>query len=202
MTIIVTGGAGFIGVNFIFHMMKEHPDYRIVRLDKLTYAGNISTLHPVMENDNFRFIKLDICDKADVYKLFEEEHPDIVVNFAAKSVADHCKAIDIILQCGQIGDVYNIGGHNEMKNIDIVKLICRELGKPETLIQFVEDRKGHDLRYAIDNSKISAYLGCRPEMTFEDGIKETIRWYLENRDWWERIISVEYQNYYSKSFPS
>lgn len=322
MTIIVTGGAGFIGSNFIFYMMKNHPDYRIICLDKLTYAGSIYTLEPVMENENFHFIKLDICDRAGVYALFAEEKPDIVVNFAAEShvdrsieapevflqtniigtsvlmdacrknnvrfhqistdevygdlpldshalfteesqlnpsspyssskasadllvlayhrtyglpvtisrcsnnygpyqfpekliplmiihalhdkplpiygeglnvrdwlyVEDHCKAIDMILQDGKIGEVYNIGGHNEMRNIDIVKLICRELGKPESLIEFVEDRKGHDLRYAIDNTKIQTTLGWQPEVKFEDGIKSTIRWYLNNRAWREKPI--------------
>ena len=322
MTIIVTGGAGFIGSNFIFYMVKHHPEYRIICLDKLTYAGNIRTLETVMRNDNFRFIKLDICDRAGVYALFEDEKPDIVVNFAAEShvdrsiaspevflqtniigtsvlmdacrkyrahfhqvstdevygdlsldsnavfteesplkpsspyssskasadllvlayhrtyglpvtisrcsnnygpyqfpekliplmiinalhdmplpvygqglnvrnwlyVEDHCKAIDMILQHGKIGEVYNIGGHNEMRNIDIVEMICRELGRPESLIAFVDDRKGHDLRYAIDNTKIQRTLGWQPEVKFEDGIKSTIWWYLDNRAWWEKLI--------------
>ena len=325
MTIIVTGGVGFIGSNFIYYMMKNHPDYRIVCLDKLTYAGNIRTLETVMRNDNFRFIKLDIRDRAGVYALFEEEKPDIVVNFAAEShvdrsiaspevflqtniigasvlmdacreygarfhqtstdevygdlpldsnavftedsplkpsspyssskasadllvlayhrtyglpvtisrcsnnygpyqfpekliplmiinalndkplpvygqglnvrdwlyVEDHCKAIDMILQHGIIGEVYNIGGHNEMRNIDIVEMICRELGKSESLITFVEDRKGHDLRYAIDNAKIQTTLGWQPEVKFEDGIRKTIQWYLENRARWEKMINKE-----------
>lgn len=103
-------------------------------------------------------------------------------------VEDHCKAIDMILQHGKIGEIYNIGGHNEMRNIDIVKMICRELGKPERLIEFVDDRKGHDLRYAIDNTKIQNSLGWRPEVKFEDGIKSTIWWYLDNRAWWEKLI--------------
>ena len=325
MTVIVTGGAGFIGSNFIFHIMAAHPNDRIVCLDKLTYAGNIHTLEPVMNRDNFRFVKLDICDRAGVYQLFEEEHPDIVVNFAAEShvdrsienpeiflqtniigtsilmdacrknnvrfhqistdevygdlpldrpdllfteetplhtsspyssskasadllvlayyrtyglpvtisrcsnnygpyqfpekliplmiinalhdkplpvygeglnvrdwlyVEDHCKAVDLILQHGQIGEVYNIGGHNEMRNIDIVKLICRELGKPESLIKFVEDRKGHDLRYAIDNAKIQTSLGWQAQMTFEEGIHKTIQWYLEHKGWWEKLLNA------------
>ena len=320
MTVIVTGGAGFIGSNFIFYRMEHHPDDRIICLDKLTYAGNIHALDPVMGNDNFRFVKLDICDRAGVYALFEEEKPDIVVNFAAEShvdrsiespevflqtniigtsvlmdacrkygvrfhqvstdevygdlpldshvifteasplkpsspyssskasadllvlsyhrtyglpvtisrcsnnygpyqfpeklipllilnaienkplpvygkglnvrdwlyVKDHCKAIDMILQHGKISEGYNIGGHNEMRNIDIVKRICRELGKPDSLITYVTDRKGHDLRYAIDNTKIQTTLGWQPEVQFEDGIRKTIRWYQENRAWWER----------------
>ena len=323
MTIIVTGGAGFIGSNFIFHMLDKYPDYRIVCVDKLTYAGNLSTLAPVMDNPNFRFVKLDICDREGVYKLFEEEHPDIVVNFAAEShvdrsiedpgiflqtniigtatlmdacrkygiqryhqvstdevygdlpldrpdlffteetpihtsspyssskagadllvlayhrtfglpvtisrcsnkmianalndkplpvygeglnvrdwlyVEDHCRAIDLIIHKGTVGEVYNVGGHNEMRNIDIVKLICKELGKPESLITFVTDRKGHDMRYAIDPTKIHNELGWLPETKFADGIKKTIQWYLDNREWWETIISGEYQNYYEKMY--
>lgn len=335
MTIIVTGGAGFIGSNFIFYMLKKHPDYRIVCLDKLTYAGNLSTLEPVMSNPNFRFVKLDICDKEGVDKLFNEEKPDIVVNFAAEShvdrsienpqvfletniigtsvlmdackkynvkrfhqvstdevygdlpldrpdlffyedtplhtsspyssskaaadllvmayhrtyglpvtisrcsnnygpyqfpekliplmianclankplpvygkginvrdwlyVEDHCKAIDLIIHKGRVGEVYNIGGHNEMRNIDIVKLILKELGKDESLITYVTDRKGHDQRYAIDPTKIHNELGWLPETMFKDGIKKTIKWYLDNKEWWETIISGEYQKYYEKN---
>ena len=334
MTIIVTGGAGFIGSNFIFHMLDKYPDYRIVCLDCLTYAGNLSTLAPVMDNPNFRFVKESITDREAVYKLFEEEHPDMVVNFAAEShvdrsienpevfldtnikgtavlmdacrkygikryhqvstdevygdlpldrpdlffteetpihtsspyssskagadllvlayhrtyglpvtisrcsnnygpyhfpekliplmianalndkplpvygkgenvrdwlyVEDHCRAIDLIIHNGRVGEVYNVGGHNEMKNIDIVKMICKELGKPESLITYVADRKGHDMRYAIDPTKIHNELGWLPETKFADGIKKTIQWYLDNKEWWETIISGEYQNYYEK----
>ena len=336
MTILVTGGAGFIGSNFIFHMMEKYPDDRIVCLDKLTYAGNLSTLASVMDRANFRFVRGDICDRETVNRLFEEEHPEIVVNFAAEShvdrsiedpgifletnimgtavlmdacrkygvrrfhqvstdevygdlpldrpdllfteqtplhtsspyssskagadllvmaywrtyglpctisrcsnnygpyqfpekliplmianalndkplpvygegknvrdwlyVEDHCKAIDLIIHQGRVGEVYNIGGHNEMANIDIVRLICRELGKPESLITYVGDRKGHDLRYAIDPAKIHDELGWLPETRFADGIRKTIRWYLENRPWWEEIISGEYRNYYEKMY--
>lgn len=325
MTIIVTGGAGFIGSNFIFYMLDSYPEDRIVCMDKLTYAGNLSTLASAMDNPHFRFCKIDICDREAVYRLFEEEHPDMVVNFAAEShvdrsienpeifldtnvkgtavlmdacrkygiaryhqvstdevygdlplnrpdlffteetpirtsspyssskasadllvlayyrtyglsvtisrcsnnygpyqfpeklipfmiinalsdkplpvygegvnvrdwlyVKDHCRAIDLIIHKGRVGEVYNVGGHNEMKNIDIVKLICKELGKPESLITHVADRKGHDLRYAIDPTKIHNELGWLPETKFEDGIKETIRWYLDNRKWWKMIIS-------------
>ena len=117
-------------------------------------------------------------------------------------VEDHCKAIDIILHKGRIGEVYNVGGHNEMANIDIVKLICHELNKPESLITYVADRKGHDMRYAIDPAKIHNELGWLPETRFEDGIKETIRWYLDNRDWWEKIISGEYRNSYERMYRS
>lgn len=336
MTLFITGGAGFIGSNFIFYMLNKHPDYRIVCVDKLTYAGNLSTLRSVMSCPNFMFVKLDICDRDGVYKLFEEEHPDVAVNFAAEShvdrsienpsvflntniigtsvlmdacrkyeikryhqvstdevygdlpidrpdlffteetplhtsspyssskaaadllvlayhrtyglpvtisrcsnnygpyhfpekliplmiinalndkplpvygqglnvrdwlyVEDHCKAIDMILQKGREGEIYNIGGHNEMRNIDVVKLILKEIGKPESLITYVTDRKGHDLRYAIDPSKIKSELGWESETKFADGIKKTIAWYLDNRDWWEEIISGEYQNYYKNMY--
>ena len=335
-TCVVTGGAGFIGSNYIFHMLKEHPDYRIVCIDKLTYAGNLSTLAPIMENPNFRFCKLDICDRDGVDKLFAEEKPDIVVNFAAEShvdrsiedpgvflqtniigtatlmdaarkydvkryhqvstdevygdlpldrpdlffteetpihtsspyssskagadllvlaylrtyglpvtisrcsnnygpyhfpekliplmiinalnnkplpvygeglnvrdwlyVEDHCKAIDLIIHNGRVGEVYNIGGHNEMRNIDIVKLIVHELGKSEELITHVTDRKGHDMRYAIDPTKIHNELGWLPETKFSDGIKKTISWYLEHEDWWQPIISGEYTKYYENMY--
>ena len=295
MTIIVTGGAGFIGSNFIFHMLEVYPEYRIICLDKLTYAGNLSTLEKVKDNKNFRFVKADICDRQEVYKLFEEENPDIVVNFAAEShvygdlpldrpdlfftettplhtsspyssskasadllvlsyyrtfglpvtisrcsnnygpyhfpekliplmvinalankplpvygeglnvrdwlyVEDHCRAIDLIIHKGRVGEVYNVGGHNEMSNIDIVKIICKTLGKPESLITYVSDRKGHDLRYAIDPEKIHNELGWLPETKFADGIQRTIKWYLENENWWKPIISGEYRNYYEKMY--
>ncbi len=336
MNVIVTGGAGFIGSNFVFHMLEKYPDYRIICLDKLTYAGNLSTLESVMDNPNFKFYKVDICDVPAIDKIFAEEKPDVVVNFAAEShvdrsienpqvfletniigtsvlmdacrkygniryhqvstdevygdlpldrpdlfftettplhtsspyssskasadllvlayyrtyglpvtisrcsnnygpyhfpekliplmianalndkplpvygeglnvrdwlyVKDHCKAIDLIIHKGKIGEVYNVGGHNEMRNIDIVKLICKELGKSEDLITFVADRKGHDMRYAIDPTKIHNELGWLPETKFEDGIKLTIDWYLNNRKWWEDIISGEYQNYYHKMY--
>ena len=335
-TIIVTGGAGFIGANFIFHMLAKYPGYRIICLDKLTYAGNLSTLAKVLDNSNFRFVKADICDREAMEQIFKEEHPDIVVNFAAEShvdrsienpciflqtnvmgtavlmdvcrkfsvrryhqvstdevygdlplerpdllfteeshirtnspyssskagadllvlayyrtydlpvtisrcsnnygpyhfpekliplmitnalndsplpvygdgiyvrdwlyVEDHCKAIDLILHNGKVGEVYNIGGNNEMRNIDIVKLICKELGKPESLITYITDRKGHDTRYAINPTKIHKELGWLPETRFADGIKKTIQWYLDNREWWEKVISGEYQNYYEKMY--
>lgn len=336
MTIVVTGGAGFIGANFIFYMLSKYPDYRIICIDKLTYAGNLSTLAGVMNNNNFQFIKVDICDRIEIYNIFEIERPDMVVNFAAEShvdrsiedpsiflqtnvigtsilmdacrkygivryhqvstdevygdlplnrpellfteatplhtsspyssskasadllvlayhrtyglpvsisrcsnnygpyhfpeklipltivnalndkklpvygqglnvrdwlyVEDHCKAIDLIIHKGNSGEVYNVGGHNEMSNIDIVKLICKELDKSDSLITYVADRKGHDMRYAIDPSKINKELGWLPETKFAEGIKKTIKWYLENRKWWEDIICGEYQNYYMKMY--
>ena len=321
-TILVTGGAGFIGANFVYYLLKEHPNDRILCVDALTYAGNLSTLEHAMKNPRFRFFKADICDRERIYGIFEDERPDIVVNFAAEShvdrsienpeiflmtnilgtqvmmdacrrygveryhqvstdevygdlpldrddlffteetplhasspyssskagadllvqayhrtyglpvtisrcsnnygpyqfpekliplmiancladkplpvygegrnvrdwlyVEDHCRAIDCILQRGRVGEVYNVGGHNEMRNIDIVRLICRHLGKPENLITHVTDRPGHDMRYAIDPTKIHRELGWLPNTKFEDGIKMTIEWYLSNRAWWER----------------
>lgn len=335
-TILVTGGAGFIGSNFIFHMMEKYPEYRILCVDSLTYAGNLKTLDSVLEKENFRFIKESITDREAMEKVFQEEKPDIVVNFAAEShvdrsienpeifldtnikgtqvlmdaslrhevkrfhqvstdevygdlpvdkpellfteemplktsspysaskasadllvaayartynlpmtisrcsnnygpyqfpekliplmianalnekplpvygeginvrdwlyVEDHCKAIDLIIHNGKEGEVYNIGGHNEMRNIDIVKIICKELGKSEDLITYIEDRKGHDLRYAIDPSKIHGELGWLPETSFEEGIKKTIQWYLNHKEWWEDILSGEYQSYYEKMY--
>ena len=334
MTIIVTGGAGFIGSNFIFYLLKNHPDYKIVCLDKLTYAGNLSTLKSVL--DRIVFEKVDICDRDEIDRVFREQKPDVIVNFAAEShvdrsiedpeiflrtnilgtavlmdacrkygikrfhqvgtdevygdlpldrpdlfftektpiptsspysaskasadllvmaygrtyklpvtisrcsnnygpyqfpekliplmianaladkplpvygeglnvrdwlyVEDHCRAIDLILQSGKEGEVYNIGGHNEMRNIDIVKLICSTLGKDESLITFVKDRQGHDMRYAIDPTKIHNELGWLPETKFADGIKKTIEWYLANKEWWEEIVSGEYQDYYERMY--
>lgn len=328
MKVLVTGGAGFIGANFVYHMLEKYPEYRIICVDKLTYAGNIETLDEAMKNKNFVFYKVDITDKAGVEEVFEKETPDIVVNFAAEShvdrsiedpgiflktnilgtqvlmdasikygvkryhqvstdevygdlpldrpdlfftettpihtsspysaskasadllvmayhrtfglpvtisrcsnnygpyqfpeklipvmlikalndeklpvygeglnvrdwlyVGDHCKAIDLIIHNGKVGEVYNIGGHNEKQNIEVVKLILKALDKPESLITYVTDRKGHDLRYAIDPAKIHSELGWLPETPFDKGIVETINWYLENKIWWERILNGEY----------
>lgn len=323
MNILVTGGAGFIGSNFIYYLLNKYTDYRIICVDSLTYAGNLSTLEKAIDNSNFRFCEINICDRKSIYNLFEIEQPDVVVNFAAEShvdrsivspeifldtnikgaavlmdacikhgikrfhqvstdevygdlpldrpdllfteetpihasspysaskasadllvqayyrtyelpvtisrcsnnygpfqfpekliplmianalnekplpvygngenirdwlyVEDHCKAIDLIIHKGSIGEVYNIGGHNEMANIDIVKIICKALDKSESLITYVTDRKGHDRRYAIDPTKIRDKLGWMPETKFADGIEKTIHWYLDNRTWWESI---------------
>lgn len=336
MNILVTGGAGFIGANFVYYQLKNHPEDRIVCLDALTYAGNLETLDEAMKNPDFRFVKADISDRDAVYRLFEEEPFDIVVNFAAEShvdrsienpelflktnimgtqvlmdacrkykvgrfhqvstdevygdlpldrpdlyftedtpihtsspysaskasadllvlayfrtfglpatisrcsnnygpyhfpeklvplmisraladqslpvygngenvrdwlyVEDHCSAIDLIIRKGRVGEVYNIGGHNERTNMEVVKTILRELGKPETLISHITDRLGHDRRYAIDPTKITTELGWKPETYFDEGISKTIQWYLDNRKWWENILNGDYQNYYARMY--
>ena len=333
--ILVTGGAGFIGSNFIYYELEKHPDRRIVCLDALTYAGNLETLERALKSKNFRFVKGDITDRKAVEALFEEESFDAVVNFAAEShvdrsidepevflktnilgtqvlldacrkrnirfhqvstdevygdlpldrpdlffteetpihtsspysaskaaadllvtayfrtygakvtisrcsnnygpyhfpeklipliitnalegkelpvygegknvrdwlyVEDHCKAIDLILENGRLGEVYNIGGHNEKTNLEVVKTVLKILGKSEDLIRFVKDRPGHDMRYAIDPTKIRNELGWYPETTFEEGIKKTTQWYLENRAWWENIMNGDYVKYYEKMY--
>lgn len=336
MKLFVTGGAGFIGSNFIFYLLEKHPEDAVLCVDALTYAGNLETLAPVMQNPRFRFVKADIADRAAMYALFESEKPDVVVNFAAEShvdrsienpsiflqtnvmgtqvlldacrkygiqryhqvstdevygdlpldrldlffteqtplhasspysaskasadllcnaysrtyglpitisrcsnnygpyqfpekliplmianaladkplpvygeglnvrdwlyVEDHCTAIDLILRKGKPGQVYNIGGHNERRNIDIVKTILAILGKPESLITHVADRKGHDQRYAIDPAFIHRELGWLPQTGFEDGIRKTVQWYLDNKPWWENIVNGEYQTYYERMY--
>jgi len=336
MKIIVTGGAGFIGGNFIHYMMEKYPEDQIVCLDKLTYAGSIETIESVMDMKNFKFVKGDIADRELVYKLFEQEKPDVIINFAAEThvdrsvtgpdvflqtnimgtgvlleacrkygigryhqvstdevygdlpldrpdlffteetpihtsspysaskassdllvlayhrtfklpvtisrcsnnygpyqfpekliplmlsnamndkplpvyskgenirdwlyVRDHCVAIDLIVRKGTVGEVYNIGGHNERTNLEVVKTIIKELGKSEDLITFVTDRPGHDRRYAIDPAKISRELGWEPTTLFDEGIKMTIKWYQDNRAWLDNIISGEYQDYYTKMY--
>lgn len=328
MNILVTGAAGFIGSNFAFLEAAEHPEDRLVLLDKLTYAGNVNTIEPLLKNSNVRFVCADICDRQAMDTLFAEERLDTVVNFAAEShvdrsikdpqafmhtnamgtqvlmdmslkhgvaryhqvstdevygdlpldrpdllftednplkasspysaskasadllvgaycrtyglpatvsrcsnnygpyqfpekliplmiakaladeplpvygeglnvrdwlyVNDHCQAIDLIVREGAAGEVYNVGGHNEMRNIDIVKLILERLEKPDSLIEHVEDRAGHDLRYAIDPKKIHTDLGWAPRTPFTDGIVKTIDWYLANEGWWRQILSGEY----------
>ena len=336
MKLIVTGGAGFIGSNYIIYTMKAHPEDQVICLDALTYAGNLENLKSVENNPNFTFYKEDIRNREGVYKIFEKEKPDVIINFAAEShvdrsitnpqifvetnvlgtqvlmdacrkygikryhqvstdevygdlpldrpdlffteqtpihasspysaskasadllvgayhrtfglpctisrcsnnygpyqfpekliplmisnaehdkplpvygngmnvrdwlyVEDHCKAIDLIIRKGTVGEIYNIGGHNEMHNIDIVKIIVKALGKSEDLITYVKDRAGHDRRYAIDPTKIHNELGWLPETMFKDGIQKTIQWYLDNKAWWENIVNGEYQNYYKKMY--
>lgn len=336
MKILVTGGAGFIGGNFVQYMVNTYPEDMIINLDKLTYAGNLETLKSVEDKPNYKFIKGDIADRAFIFDLFEKERPDVVVNFAAEShvdrsiedpetfvktnvlgtttlldaarefgvkryhqvstdevygdlpldrpdlffteetplhtsspyssskaasdlfvqayhrtyglpttisrcsnnygpyqfpekliplmisraladealpvygkgenvrdwlhVLDHCKAIDLIIRNGKEGEVYNIGGHNERTNMEVVKTILKALGKPETLIKHVEDRKGHDQRYAIDPEKIETELGWKPEYNFDTGIAQTIQWYLDNKDWWQNILNGDYQNYFQKMY--
>lgn len=336
MNIIVTGGAGFIGGNFCHYITKKYPEDTILCIDKLTYAGNMETLAPIMELPNFKFFQADIANRDAIYQIFEEEKPDIVVNFAAEShvdrsikdpevflrtnvigtsvmldacrkygikryhqvstdevygdlpldrldlffteetpihtsspysaskasadllvqayartyqmpctisrcsnnygpyhfpekfipliianalndkplpvygkgenvrdwlyVEDHCVAIDLIIHKGTEGEVYNIGGHNERTNLEVVKTVLSELDKPESLISYVTDRPGHDRRYAIDPTKIHKELGWLPATTFTEGIKKTVHWYLENRTWWENILSGEYTDYYQKMY--
>lgn len=325
MNLLVTGGAGFIGANFLLYWRSKHPEDRLICLDKLTYAGHLSTLSPIMGSENFRFVRGDICEREAVYRLFEEERPNAVVNFAAEShvdrsienpeaflhtnilgtavlldacrrygmiryhqvstdevygelpldcpeqrftedtplcpsspyssskaaadflvaayhrtyglpvtisrcsnnygpyqhpekliplmvinayqnkplpvygsglnirdwlyVEDHCSAIDLILNRGRVGEVYNIGGDSEVKNIDMVKMICRELGRPESLITHVQDRKGHDLRYAIDAAKMSRELGWKPAVSLDAGLQKTVQWYLSQKMWWAPILA-------------
>ena len=336
MKIIVTGGAGFIGGNFVHYMLNKYNDYDIICLDALTYAGNMETLEPVINNPHFKFYKADIADRNAIYEIFEKEKPNIVVNFAAEShvdrsidnpsiflqtnvlgtgvlmdacrkygidryhqvstdevygdlpldrpdlfftettplhtsspysaskasadllvqayhrtfklpvtisrcsnnygpyhfpekliplmianalydkelpvygkgenvrdwlyVEDHCSAIDLIIHKGRVGEVYNIGGHNEKTNLEVVKIILKELNKSESLIKYVTDRPGHDMRYAIDPTKIHTELGWLPATKFEDGIKKTIKWYLDNKTWWQNIINGEYKNYYERHY--
>ncbi len=338
MRVLVTGGAGFIGSNFIHYMISKYPEYEIICFDNLTYAGNLETLESVFDRPQFTFIKGDISDRKKVFSLLEDKRPDIVINFAAEShvdnsidnpsifiqtnvvgtgvlldacrifnisrfhqvstdevygdlpldrpdllftedspihasspyssskaaadllvlayfrtyklpvtisrcsnnygpfqfpekliplmiinavtgkslpvygdgknvrdwmyVEDHCRALDLILHEGKLGEVYNIGGHNERTNLDVVKTILHELGKPVSMIEYVTDRPGHDLRYAIDPAKICRELGWKPEKDFDSGIKETVSWYLANRRWWERILNREYQKYYAERFGS
>lgn len=331
MKILVTGGAGFIGCNFVYYMLDKHPDYSVVCLDALTYAGNLKSLDAAMKNPNFKFVKGSISDREAVNKLFEDEGFDVVVNFAAEShvdrsienpfifletnvmgtaclldaskkygvkrfhqvstdevygdlpldrpdlfftedlplttsspysaskasadlltlafhrtyglpvtisrcsnnygpyqfpekliplmivraqenqslpvygeglnvrdwlyVEDHCKAIDMIIHNGRVGEVYNVGGHNERRNIDVVKTVLAQLSKPESLITYVKDRAGHDLRYAIDPSKITSELGWVPETKFDEGMKKTIQWYIDNTEWTDEIKNGEYAEY-------
>ena len=336
MKIVVTGGAGFIGSNFVQYEVNRYPEDEIINLDLLTYAGNLESVAPVAEKKNYRFVRGDSADRAFVFDFFEKEKPDILINFAAEShvdrsitdpevfvrtnvvgtttlldacrtygikryhqvstdevygdlpldrpdlffteetplhtsspyssakaaadlfvqayhrtyglpvtisrcsnnygpyhfpekliplvisralnneevpvygegknvrdwlyVTDHCSAIDLVVRKGRVGEVYNIGGHNERSNLEVVQTILRALNKPESLIHFVKDRPGHDLRYAMDPTKIETELGWKPEYTFDTGIPVTIDWYLNPRAWWEHIVSGEYQKYFEKMY--
>ncbi|MED0676153.1 dTDP-D-glucose-4,6-dehydratase RmlB [Aneurinibacillus thermoaerophilus] len=332
MKVLVTGGAGFIGSNFVNYMVHKYPNYTFVNVDALTYAGNLENLKPVENAPNYTFVKADITDREKMEKLVADG-VDVIVNFAAEShvdrsitepdtfvktnimgtqilldiarkcninkyvqistdevygtlgetgyfteetplapnspysaskasadllvrayhetyglpvnitrcsnnygpyhfpekliplmiinalhdkelpvygdglnirdwlyVEDHCAAIDLVIHKGKDGEVYNVGGNNERTNIEIVKRILKELGKSENLIRFVKDRPGHDRRYAIDATKLKTELGWQPKYDFETGIVKTIQWYLDNRDWWERIISGDYQTYYEQQY--
>lgn len=336
MKVLVTGGAGFIGGNFVHYMVNKYPDYQIVNLDLLTYAGNLETCKPVENKPNYKFVRGDIADRPFIMDLFEKEQFDIVVNFAAEShvdrsitdpgifvqtnvmgtqvlldaskeygvkryhqvstdevygdlpldrpdlfftettpihtsspyssskasadlfvlayyrtyglpvtisrcsnnygpyhfpekliplmisraladeelpvygkgenvrdwlhVSDHCVAIDLIIHKGAVGEVYNVGGHNERTNLEVVQTILKTLDKPESLIKYVTDRPGHDLRYAIDPTKLETELGWKPQYTFDTGIKQTIQWYLDNKEWWQNILSGEYTHYFEKMY--
>jgi dTDP-glucose 4,6-dehydratase len=336
MKILVTGAAGFIGGNFCHYMVEKYPNYIIVGLDALTYAGNLQTLEPIMNNKNFKFVKGDITDRTFINDLFKLELFDIIVNFAAEShvdrsienpeiflktnilgtqvlmdaslknhvkryhqvstdevygdlpldrpdlffteetpihtsspysaskasadllvqayyrtfnlpitisrcsnnygpyhfpekliplmikkalaneslpvygkgenvrdwlhVYDHCVAINLIIHKGKIGEVYNIGGHNEKTNIEVVKTILRELNKSESLIKFVTDRKGHDMRYAIDPTKIEKELGWKPKFNFDSGILQTIKWNIDNQSWIKNIENGEYLRFMSSNY--
>ncbi|WYP26047.1 dTDP-glucose 4,6-dehydratase [Alkalihalobacillus sp. FSL W8-0930] len=333
MNILITGGAGFIGSNFVKYMVRKYPTYQFLNVDLLTYAGNLENLTDIEEHSNYKFVKADICDKALMTSLVEENKIDTIINFAAEShvdrsisnpsifvqtnvvgtqvlldvakeqdltkfvqvstdevygslgkegyfteetplqpnspyssskagsdllvrayyetfglnvnitrcsnnygplqfpekliplmisnalegkplpvygdgqnirdwlhVEDHCSAIDLVLHEGESGEVYNVGGHNERTNIQIVETIIEALGASKDLITYVEDRLGHDRRYGIDPEKLTSELGWKPKYNFETGIKETIQWYLDNREWWERIKSGDYMDYYAKQY--
>jgi dTDP-glucose 4,6-dehydratase len=331
--VLITGGAGFIGSNYVRYFLRRRRGVRAINLDKLTYAGNLENLEDIAEDPQYVFEKGDICDRSAVEALFQKFNIDTVIHFAAEShvdrsiigsavfiqtnvvgthvlldvakergverflhvstdevygslgstgrftestplhpnspyaaskassdflalayhhtfglpvvvtrcsnnygpfqfpekliplmiinalndkplpvygdglnvrdwlfVEDHCAAIDVVLQHGKVGEVYNIGGDNEWRNIDIVKLVLQKMGKPDRLINFVKDRPGHDRRYAIDAGKMKTELGWKPTFQFERGLSETVKWYLDNREWWQRVMTGEYQEYYKRQY--
>ncbi len=331
MKLLITGGAGFIGSNFIHHILGKYSDYQIVNVDKLTYCGNLDNLKEIKNDSRYKFIKCDICDKGRIDEIFEEEKPDFVVNFAAEThvdrsildpdafvktnflgahvlleavkkfgverflhistdetygsiengkfkeddilmpnspysaskasadllersyfknfslpviitrssnnygpyqfpekviplfvtnilenkkvplygtgknirdwiyVLDNCEGIDAVLHKGEVGEIYNIGGGNEKTNLELTEIVLNELGKDESHIEYVDDRLGHDFRYALDIEKVKK-IGWEPRHTFEEAIKKTIKWYLENKDWWNKIKANEFDKYYEKQY--
>jgi len=329
--LLVTGGAGFIGSNFIRHALGAHDDWRVINVDKLTYAGNLANLEDLAGDERYRFVRADICDGTRVGEIVAEAAPDAIVNFAAEThvdrsiddpslflrtnilgtqvlleaarnagvaryvqistdevygslgptgkftedsplrpnspyaasktgadllarayfktfgtpvivtrcsnnygpfqfpeklipffvtllaagkpvpvygdggnvrdwihVDDHSRAVEAVLLRGKPGEVYNIGGGNERTNIEITKLLLDSMGKPESMMKFVPDRPGHDRRYAIDDTRIRTELGTAPQVPFEEGIRETVRWYLENEIWWRTVQSGEYLSFYDR----
>ena len=333
MKLLITGGAGFIGSNFIHHILRKYPNYEVINIDKLTYCGNLENLEKVEDHEKYKFIKCDICDNKKIDEIFQEEKPDFVINFAAEThvdrsildpdafvrtnflgthvlleavkkygierflhistdetygsidngkfkeddvllpnspysaskasadllarsyfktfslpvvitrssnnygpyqfpekviplfisnilqekkvplygtgmnvrdwiyVQDNCEGLDAVLHDGEDGEIYNIGGGNEKTNLELTQIILNELGKDDSHIEYVDDRLGHDLRYALDIEK-ARKIGWEPKHTFEDAIKKTINWYLENEDWWKKLQTKELEDYYEKQYGS
>ena len=207
MSYLITGGAGFIGGNFMHYMVNKYPNDLFVCIDALTYAGNLETLETIKNKPNFKFVHANICDRDLVYKLFHEYKFDYVVNFAAESHVD--RSIEnptIFLETNIIGTSvlmdacrkYGIKRYHQVSTDEVYGDL--HLDKPESLIHYVKDRPGHDLRYAMDPTKLITELGWKPKYTFETGIKETIKWNLDNQDWINHIISGEYLRFMEKNY--